>query len=430
MIDDTWGWDFVNNDADPLDDNLHGTAVSSVMAGIEDQSGVAGVCPWCKVMAVKVMTDQGIGYLDVVANGITYAADKDARVINLSLAGTAGTQVLQDAIDYAWNAGSLVVAGAGNDGANALMYPAGYDNAMAIAATAENDTHACFSNYAQDYISVTAPGENILVALPGQQYGMGSGTSLSSPLVAGLGGLLLSQDTNRTNTELQAIIENTAVDLSPPGYDAAFGHGRIDALRALTNDTSQDPPPDGMFSTNGTASGYAHARKLVRDGTGKLHVIWHTQDGSLYRIRYATSDDDGATWDLQTNVYSHDLETYHSALAADSQNLYVAIPRRSAVGAPYQIYFTWKPIELWFMEYSCAPDRWHLRCRAAGPVPGPDQREAAYAGFQFGQCSIALLPLLFGPVQQLEYLSSGRSQCRYGEHRGRHTLRYHPCPRG
>ena len=344
-IDDTWGWDFVNNDSDPFDDNLHGTAVSSVMAGVLDQSGVAGVCPWCRVMAVKVMTDQGIGYLDVVANGITYAADNNAKVINLSLAGTAGALVLQDAVDYAWTEGALVVAGAGNDGANAPMYPAGYANAMAISATGESDTHACFSNYAQDYISVAAPGENMLVALPNNQYGVGSGTSLSSPLVVGLAGLLLSQDDTRTHSELRAIIENTAVDLSPPGLDAAFGHGRIDVLRAVSNDTSQVTPPDGMFSTNGTASGYAHARKLVRDTSGTLHVIWHTQEGNLYRIRYATSSDEGSSWDLQPDVYSSPQETYHSALAADGDNLYVAIPRRSAVGAPYQILFAWKPID-------------------------------------------------------------------------------------
>ena len=344
FIDDTWGWDFVNNDSDPIDDNLHGTAVSSVMAGVLDGSGVAGVCPWCKVMPVKVMTDQGIGFLDVVASGITYAADNGAMVINLSLAGPTGAQTLENAINYAWSKGVLVVAGAGNDGANAPMFPAGYDNAMAIAATGEQDTHACFSNYAQDYISVAAPGENILVALPNDQYGIGSGTSLSSPLVAGLGGLLLSQVTDRTNITLKSIIESTAVDLSPPGFDAAFGNGRIDALRAVSNITSQEPPPDGMFSTNGTASGYAHARKLVRDASGTLHVIWHTQDGNLYRIRYATSSDNGAHWDPQEDVYSNPLETYHSALAADAQNLYVAIPRRSAAGAPYQILFTQKPL--------------------------------------------------------------------------------------
>lgn len=344
FIDDTWGWDFANNDSEPFDDNLHGTAVSSVMAGVLDGSGVAGVCPWCQVMAVKVLTAQGTGTLDVVSNGIIYAADNGARAINLSLAGTAGAQTLQDAVDYAWNKGVLILAGAGNNGANAPMYPAGYANAMAIASTGEADTHSCFSNYAQDYISVAAPGENMLIALPNEGYGYGSGTSLSTPMVTGLAGLLFSQDAERTNSLVKQRIESTAVDLSPAGVDPAFGFGRIDAFRAVTNDGSNVPPPDGVFSTNGTASGYAHARKLVRDIDGKLHVIWHTQEGPLFRIRYATSSDNGASWDLQPDVFSSENETYHSALAADSGYLYVAIPSRGGAGQPYQILFTRKPL--------------------------------------------------------------------------------------
>ena len=115
-IDDTWGWDFVNNDNDPFDDNAHGTIVGSVAAGVQDGSGVAGVCPWCRLASVKVLSAEGTGTLDGVANGITYAADIGARVINLSLAGSVGSRTLEDAVNYAWGKGALVVAGAGNDG--------------------------------------------------------------------------------------------------------------------------------------------------------------------------------------------------------------------------------------------------------------------------------------------------------------------------
>jgi PKD repeat protein len=341
-VDDTWGWDFVNNDNDPFDDYLHGTAVSGVMAGIEGNEGIAGVCPWCQVMAVKVMNAGGTGTLDDVASGIIYATDAGAKVINLSLAGPAGMQTLEAAVNHAWTQGALVVAGAGNDGANAPMFPAGYANAMAIGATGETDTHACFSNYAEDYISVAAPGENIYLALPGQNYGIGSGTSISSPLVAGLAGLLLSQDPERTNSELRSIIESTAVDLSPAGFDAAFGNGRIDAFRAVTNDTSQVEPPDGLFSTNNSATGYAHSRKLVR-ANGVLHMIWHTQEGGLYRIRHAIYDDNLAEWIPQGDVFSSPRETYHPAFAADNNFLYVAIPSRSTQG-PYEILFTRKSL--------------------------------------------------------------------------------------
>lgn len=110
FVDDTWGWDFVNNDNDPIDDNMHGTAVSGVMAatGTEAATGtdVKGVCPWCKVMAVKVLGANGSGTLDVVANGITYAAANGARVINLSLAGATGSVTLQSAVDYASGQGT------------------------------------------------------------------------------------------------------------------------------------------------------------------------------------------------------------------------------------------------------------------------------------------------------------------------------------
>jgi hypothetical protein len=89
-VDDTWGWDFQNGDNDPYDDNKHGTLVSSVAAGVQDGSGVAGVCPWCQLMAVKVLGSDGSGTLDTVADGIIYAADSGARVINLSLGGERG----------------------------------------------------------------------------------------------------------------------------------------------------------------------------------------------------------------------------------------------------------------------------------------------------------------------------------------------------
>src|SRR3990172_4382205 len=351
-VDDTWGWDFVNNDNNPVDDHMHGTAVSSVMVAAQDGAGMVGVCPWCKVMAVKVLSAQGSGTLDVVANGITYAADNGARVINLSLAGAAGSQTLEDAVNFAWDQGAVVVAAAGNDGQNIIVYPAGYANAIAVGSTNSADKHSCFSNYSDGYISVAAPGEAIYVidindAATGYNYY--SGTSLSAPHVSGLAGLILGKDLALDNAQVRSIIEDSAVDLGTPGVDAVFGHGRIDAFRAVTGDFSPVTPPDGLYSNSDTASGYAHARKLVRDGSGKLHLIWHTQDGSLYRIRYATSIDNGENWALQPDVFSSPYETYHPALAADGDYLYVAVPSRAGANSPYQILFTRKPLsgETW-----------------------------------------------------------------------------------
>ncbi|HZM25447.1 MAG TPA: S8 family peptidase [Anaerolineales bacterium] len=346
-VDDTWGWDFVNNDKDPTDDHMHGTAVTSVMVAAQDGAGMVGICPWCNAMAVKVLDSQGSGSLDVVASGIVYAAQNGARVINLSLAGSIGSQTLEDAVNFAWNQGAVVVAAAGNDGNSSTLYPAGYANAISVASTNSADKHSCFSNYKAGYISVAAPGEAIYVidindATTGYNYY--SGTSLSTPHVTGLAGLILGKDPNLSNAQVRSLIQNSAVDLGSPGLDAAFGYGRIDAYRAVTGDTSQTTPPDSLSSASNTATGYAHARKLVRDSTGKLHLIWHSDEGSLYRIRYATSTDNGNSWIVQPDVFSSPYETYHPALAADDTYLYVAIPSRPNAGSPYRILFTRKPL--------------------------------------------------------------------------------------
>jgi PKD repeat protein len=342
-IDDTWGWDFVNNDNDPFDDNMHGTAVSSVAAGARDGAGVAGVCPWCTLIAVKVMGADGSGYLDTVATGITYATDLGAKVINLSLGGIFGSQTLENAVNYAWNKGSLVVAAAGNDGADARLYPAAYTNAMAIASTNKEDYRSCLSNYGAGYISVAAPGESILCATPNQEYGTYSGTSLSTPHVSGLGGLLFSQDSARTNTQVKSLIETTVNDLGPEGADAYFGSGRINALRAVTGDTSSTTPPAGLFSDDLTASGYAHARKLARDSQGILHLVWHGWDGGQYRVLYATSGDGGASWSSPEVVFASSAETYHPALAIGGGNVYVALPSKHG-SSRYRVFVTSKAL--------------------------------------------------------------------------------------
>jgi thermitase len=342
-VDDTWGWDFVNNDNDPFDDNAHGTIVGSVAAGVQDGSGVAGVCPWCRLASVKVLSAEGTGTLDQVANGITYAADIGARVINLSLAGSVGSLTLENAVNYAWSNGALVVAGAGNDGIEALRYPAAYANAMAIASTSAEDYHSCFSNYAGGYISVAAPGELILSAKPNQEYGTFSGTSLSTPHVAGLGGLLFSQVLTRTNAEVRTLIESTASDLGPLGSDAYFGAGRINALRAVTGDTTPAIPPAGLFSDDLTASGYGHARKLARDADGVLHLAWHSRSGGSYRVLYSTSADDGETWAAPQIVFASAVETFHPALAVDDAYAYLVFPSKE--GSPvYRIFFTRRPL--------------------------------------------------------------------------------------
>jgi thermitase len=355
-VDDLHGWDFANNDNDPLDDHFHGTHVAGIAAAAYSSGpdSMVGICPFCQIMPVKALDATGSGSLDVVANGITYAADQGAQVINLSLGATMGATTLQNAITYAWNHGAMVAAAAGNNGVQTMFYPAAYPEAVAVASTNIDDMRSCFSNYGAwgtDFVDVSAPGESIYSATPLDESGLDtyniySGTSMASPHVAGLAGLLFAQNASRTNAQVRELIETTTIDLGPSGLDPFFGSGRIDALRAVTNDQTAIPPAEGLFSSNPTASGYAHARKLVQDTNGVLHLIWHTQEGSLYSIRYATSNDQGATWNLQPDVTSSSLETYHPALAVDGSYLYVAFPQKSdsSAGAYYRILFTRKAL--------------------------------------------------------------------------------------
>jgi hypothetical protein len=346
-VDDVRGWDYVNNDNDPIDDHYHGTFVASVVAAARDNGdeGVAGVCPWCEVMPVKVVSSGGSGALDVVANGIIYATDNGADVINMSL-GIAypinPSTVLEDAVNYAWNNGTVVVAAAGNDAIETGFYPAAYDNAIGVTSTNLADFRSCFSNWGT-WVDVAAPGSDIPGAVPGGGYGTGSGTSLASPHVAGEAALLFSQDPDRTNDTVRTILETTVEDLGPPGQDSYFGSGRVNALRAVSGTMTPTTPPAGAFTTDVSASGYAHARKLVRDASGMLHLVWHSPEGGQYRVLHTTSSDDGASWSAPEEIFGSSSATYHVAVTVDNNDIHVAFPTTDQ-STLYRVFYTRKSL--------------------------------------------------------------------------------------
>jgi thermitase len=349
-IDDIRGWDFQNNDADPLDDHMHGTHVAGIAAARDNGSpaGMVGICPDCTIMPVKVLSASGSGSEDVVASGIIYAADNGARVINLSLGSSTGTSTMESATNYAWSKGAVVVAAAGNDGIEELFYPAAYPDAVAVASTNADDGRSCFSNWGSDYVDVAAPGELIYSTTPlnasgNDTYGTFSGTSMATPHVSGLAGLLFSQVSSRSNSEVRALIESTAVDLGPLGMDPYFGGGQINARRAVQGDTSPTVPPSRLFSDSATASAYPATRKLARDSAGILHLAWHGREGTQYRVLYATSSDGGTTWTAPETVFASSAETYHPAIAVDANFVYVAFPSKAG-GSLYQIYLARKPL--------------------------------------------------------------------------------------
>ncbi|MEM7531227.1 MAG: S8 family peptidase [Chloroflexota bacterium] len=233
------GYDFVNRDNDPTDDHGHGTHTAGIIAAsMNNDMGAAGVCPKCSIMPIKVLNEFNIGSWSSVAEGIVFAADNGAQIINLSLGAPMSSRIVERAIDYAQEKGVMVIAASGNSSTDAPFYPAALDGVMAVSATTADDTLWSSSNFG-DYIDVSAPGDSIFNAYHQEQEGEAqfthrSGTSMAAPHVAGLAGLLLSQDETRTSEDLSRLIIDTADDLGDEGCDEQFGNGRINALSALS----------------------------------------------------------------------------------------------------------------------------------------------------------------------------------------------------
>lgn len=247
-IDDVYGWNFVGNNNNPRDDHGHGSHVSGIVAASTDNGiGTAGLAWAARVMAVKVGDAQGqISDADA-AQGIRYAADNGAKIINLSFGGT-GTAldfaILQEAITYAHDKGSLIVASAGNCGDPATyqqqgctelspsIYPAAGQNVVAVGATDKDNKRASFSEFGP-YVDLTAPGVEIYSAWLNSSYASARGTSQAAPHVAALAALVWTVNPTLKADEVESIMESSALDLGTSGRDDQFGYGRIDAYRAL-----------------------------------------------------------------------------------------------------------------------------------------------------------------------------------------------------
>jgi len=276
FIDDINGWDFEKGNADPnpdpdgvnndpeIDDLIdegvdHGTEMAGLAAAATNNGeGIAGLGWNCRIMPIKVMNDEGSGWVDDIAKGIHYAANKDAHVINLSIGGPIYTNVMHDAVEYAYRKGAIVVAAAGNEGSNDLHYPAAFEKVVAVGATgSEADRKSSISNFGI-YVDVLAPGGDFRLSPPSEiistvfydpAYGFNdfyrartkeglltAGTSSSAALTSGLIGLIVSQNSNWSNDQVirQVILTADNVDHLNPGYEEQLGSGRINAYRALT----------------------------------------------------------------------------------------------------------------------------------------------------------------------------------------------------
>ncbi|MDP2176146.1 MAG: S8 family serine peptidase [Bacteroidota bacterium] len=249
-IDDIQGWDFANSDNNPTDDHGHGTNITGIIGANGNNSiGYAGVDWNCKLMILKGLDNNNLGYYSWWASAIYYAVDNGAKVINMSLGGTSYSSTLLNAINYAIDNQVTVVVSMGNSNSNTMQFPAGFSGVIAVGSTNSNDTRTkpffwsstSGSNFG-NHISVVAPGNFVygLNHLSNTNYASyWGGTSQAAPHVAGLAALLLAQDLSRTPAQIKSIIEASAEDLvgatneDTPGWDQYYGHGRINAYRAL-----------------------------------------------------------------------------------------------------------------------------------------------------------------------------------------------------
>jgi len=237
-------------DSGTIDDLYgHGTHVAGIAAAVTDNNtGVAGVGYQSSLMNGKVLGDNASGYYSWIASGIIWAADNGADVINLSLGGGRKSVTLEDAVNYAWSEGVVVVAAAGNSNNPSRTYPAYYQNCIAVAATDNNDSKASFSSYGS-WVDVAAPGVNIYSTFPNHSYTIGknlkydygSGTSMSTPYVAGIAALVWATDLGTSNQAVRKQIETTAESIAGTGKYWIWG--RVNACDAVGGSCSGEPSP-------------------------------------------------------------------------------------------------------------------------------------------------------------------------------------------
>lgn len=339
------GYDFVNNDTHPNDDNSHGTHVAGTIAqSTNNSTGVAGIAYNVKLMPVKVLGPDGSGYISDIVEGIEWAADNGANVINMSF-GTSAPSIfltaLQNAITYAYNRGVLLVASSGNNNGKTPQYPANYPEVIAVGATVFDKSLASYSAIGNE---VCAPGgTNQREDLNGDgyydmvlqntfepettnfctfSYWFFAGTSMAAPHVSGLAALLFSANPDLTHEDVRQILRDTA----DQDVDADCGYGFINALAALQAAEPGDTPPQVAFvqpSDGAVVSGDVVLQIDASDDQPEpLDVLW-TVDGDESWYPAAYDEESGfykATWDTDADNYYPDGEYTLRARASETDS--------------------------------------------------------------------------------------------------------------
>lgn len=247
FVDDFNGWDLggLNGTADnnPMEDRPdHGTHVAGIASGVTNNgTGISSIGYSCKIMPVKTSRDdvrnpQSVALVSFGFEGIIYAVNNNADIINCSWGGSGFSRLGQETINYAIQNGSLLVCAAGNDNENTAFYPASYEGAISVGSSDLNDTKSSYSNYGKD-VDVMAPGASIISTWQDNTYILNSGTSMASPFAAGLSALIKSRFPTYTPLQIGEQLRATTDDIYNvnPSINFLLGKGRINALNAVLN---------------------------------------------------------------------------------------------------------------------------------------------------------------------------------------------------
>lgn len=283
-LDDALGWDFVNDDNDPMDENGHSTHVAGTIGAVGDNGlGVASLCWAGRIMALRAFDADGNATVADIIEAMQYARTKGARIVNASYAGADFSQAEYDMIRLLNSAGILLVVAAGNEGVDndrLPSYPAGYDlpNIIAVAATDPNDRLASFSNFGPATVQVAAPGVSIFSTYLNNDYAFGSGTSMAGPHVSGLAALVWSANPDLDAYQVKGRILD-CVDRLADLSGRLFTAGRIHAGNSMLN----IPAPPSRLAVTGTSD-------------SQISLGWDNNYSDAVRVRIERREDAGGVF--------------------------------------------------------------------------------------------------------------------------------------